>query len=281
MRPSLVLAAAAALCLLVTAPAQARKMSTTYMTILSPKTATKPTGVTHTVTATVMRHTENCDPDGQTVVDPHAGATVKFEVVSGPNAGLGGTDTTDLQGHAQFSYTSQKTGTDTLVATPMGLTNKGVCNADPGPAGPSGKVDAIWVAPRDDDHAEPPVDDGCVHLKIDDVRVVEGDTDWSPATQATFTVSMSQPSAVPVTVEFATLDGTATDAWDYAPRVEKLTFDPGDPLTQKVTILVRGEQADEPDEWFGIELSNPTNALIGDSLGIGTIVDDDPGLTNP
>jgi hypothetical protein len=280
MRPSLLLAATAALCLLATAPAQARKMSTTYTTILSPKTATNPTGVTHTVTATVLRHTENCDPNGQTVVDPHAGATVKFEVVSGPNAGLSGADTTDLQGHAHFSYTSQTTGTDTLVATPMGLTNKGVCAADPGPPGPSNKVDAIWVEPRDEVEPEPPIDDGCVHLTIDNVRVVEGDTE-TPATQATFTVTMSKPSAVPVTVEFATLDGTATDAWDYAPRHEKLTFDPGDPLTKKVTILVRGDHADEPDEWFAIELSNPTNALIADGLGIGTIVDDDAGLTNP
>ena len=46
------------------APAQARKMSTTYNTILTPKTATNPTGVNHTLTATVIRHTENCDPDG-------------------------------------------------------------------------------------------------------------------------------------------------------------------------------------------------------------------------
>ena len=276
MRLPLVLAAAAALALLATAPAQARKMSTTYTTTLSPKTATNPTGVNHTLTATVLRHTQNCDPDGQSMqIEPAQGVPVKFEVVSGPNKGLGGPDTTDPQGHAHFSYTSQLTGTDTVVATPLGLTNKGVCNPDGGPAGPSNEVEAIWVTPRDGGETGPPIDDGWPQLAINDVRVTEGHDEWSPATPATFTVSLSKPSPVPVTVEYATVDGTTTDSWDYAPQHEKLTFDPGDPLTKKVTILVRGDHLQEHDEWFAVDLSNPTNAQIADGHGIGTIIDDD------
>jgi hypothetical protein len=278
MRKALVLAAAAAaLCVLATAPAQARKMSTTYTTSLTPKTATNPTGVNHTLTATVIRHTENCDPDpGTPQIDPAQGVTVKFEVVSGPNAGLTGTDATDAQGHAHFTYTSQTPGTDKLIATPMAVQNKGVCNAEPGPAGPSDAVEAIWVKGQGGGETEKPCDEGLPTLKINDVRVKEGDSDWSPATPATFTVSLSKPSSVPVTVDFATLDGTATDAWDYAKTSGKLTFKPGDPLTQQVTISVRGDRLPEHDEWFAVNLSNPTNALIADPMGLGTIVDDDP-----
>jgi hypothetical protein len=274
----LMLAATAALCLLATVPAaQARKMSTSYLTSLSPKTATNPVGVNHTLTATVIRHTENCDPDAQSVqTEPAQFAKVKFEVVSGPNKGLVGSDTTDLQGHAHFTYTSQKTGTDKLVATPIGLMNKGICNADGGPAQPSGEVEAIWVPARkgDDGGDSGHIDDGHPQLSINDVRVVEGNDDFSPATPATFTVSLSTPSSLPVVVEYTTADGSAVDSWDYVARHDKLTFAPGD-LTQTVTIDVRGDHLDEADEWFAVNLSNPLNAQISDAKGIGTIVDDD------
>jgi hypothetical protein len=283
MRPAsrpLILVAIAALCLVATAPvAQARHMSTTYFTLLSPKTATHPIGVNHTLTATVIRHTENCDPDyGSPQIGPAQNEKVKFEVVSGPNKGKSGVGTTDMQGHAHFTYTSPKTGTDKLIATPIGLKNIGICNADAGPALPSNEVEAIWV--RADDGGDggdgpPPVDEGLPQLSIDDVRVREGDTDLSPATPATFTVSLSKPSALPVVVEFATGNGSAIDWWDYLARHDKLTFMPGDPLTQTVTIDVRGDRLDELDESFAVLLVNSTNAQISDSKGIGTIVDDD------
>jgi hypothetical protein len=286
MRPAprpLMLAATAALCLLATAPvAQARKMSTSYKTSLGPKTATNPIGVNHTLTATVLRHTENCDPDAQSVqIEPAQGVTVKFEVVSGPNKGQSGAGTTDLQGHAHFTYTSQTTGTDKLVATPVGLKNMGLCNPDGGPALPSSEVEAIWVPARDGEGSPPPIDDGYPQLAINDVRVLEGNDDFSPATPATFTVSLSKPSSLPIAVEYATADGSATDSWDYVARHEKLTFAPGDPLTQTVTIDVRGDHLDELDEWFAVNLSNPMNAQISDGNGIGTIVDDDDGLVKP
>jgi hypothetical protein len=261
MRKALVLAAAAALCLLATAPAQARKMSTTYTTNLSPKTATNPTGVNHTLTATVIRHTQNCDPGPQSPqIEPAQGVNVKFEVVSGPNAGLSGVGTTDLQGHAHFTYTSQTPGTDKLIATPLAIQNKGVCNPDAGPAEPSNTVEAIWVKAPGGGETGPSDDHGPLQLTINDVRVKEGNTDWSPATAATFTVKLSAPSSDPVTVEYATADGTATDAWDYAPAHDKLTFNPGE-VTKTITISVRGDHLTEHDE---------------DGQGIGTIIDDDP-----
>jgi hypothetical protein len=261
--------------------AEARKMSTTYTTSLGPATATNPVGANHTLKATVIRHTENCDPNGQVQIEPAIGVNVKFEVLSGPNQGKSGVGTTNAQGQATFTYTSSLAGKDILVATPLALQNKGVCNIDTGPAQPSTKVEAIWVASKGGGPGEggPGPSDGIPQIKINDVRVTEGNTDLSPATPATFTVSLSMASSVPITVEYATADGSAIAPADYVAEHEKLTFKPGDPLTQKVTIDVRGDHLDEADEWFKVDLSNPTNAGLADPQGIGTIIDDDgPGV---
>jgi hypothetical protein len=45
-----------------------------------------------------------------------SGATVEFEVTSGPNAGTTGTGTTNGAGEAQFTYSSSVTGTDEVQA---------------------------------------------------------------------------------------------------------------------------------------------------------------------
>src|SRR5215211_4036818 len=199
----LVLAVLCLAAMAVTAPlAHARKMSTTYKTLLGPASATNPIGVNHTVTATLLRHTENCDPNGSTQIVPEAGKTVAFVVTSGPNVGKTSTDVTDAQGHAQFTYTSSKVGTDKIVAKPVGLSNFGVCNLDAGPAQPSKKVQAIWVL--GDPRGEPVPVDGYPHLTISNARVMEGNTDLAPPTTMTFIVSLSQPVSVPVTVDYAT-----------------------------------------------------------------------------
>ncbi|MGH3734544.1 MAG: PKD domain-containing protein [Micromonosporaceae bacterium] len=73
---------------------------------LAPPAQTLPTGATATVQATVS---ENGTP-----VD---GATVNFQVTSGPNTGLTGTVATNASGVASFSYSSGSPGTDTVQAS--------------------------------------------------------------------------------------------------------------------------------------------------------------------
>jgi len=51
-----------------------------------------------------------------------------------------------------------------------------------------------------------------VSLTISDVSVVEGNTQCSPCTAMPFTVSLSAASSQTVTVNYATLAGTATTA---------------------------------------------------------------------
>jgi hypothetical protein len=94
---------------------------------LAPPTQTHIVGETAQVTATF---TNSCE-------EPLQGASVEFEVVSGPNAGKTGTGTTNSKGEATFSYSSLTSGTDTLQAS--------VSN----PAGKieSNTVQANWTAP--------------------------------------------------------------------------------------------------------------------------------------
>jgi len=71
---------------------------------LTPESDTNIVGTDHTVTATVK------DENG---VDPLVGRKVTFEVISGPNAGENGTNRTDSNGEATFTYTGDPIiGTD-------------------------------------------------------------------------------------------------------------------------------------------------------------------------
>ncbi len=114
-------------------------------------------------------------------------------------------------------------------------------------------------------------DDGAT-ISIDDVSVTEGN---AGTVNATFTVSLSAASASTVTVDFMTNGVTATSGTDFAPGTGTVTFVPTD-VSEPVTIVVNGDTLDELNETFTVDLSNPMNATILDSQGLGTITDDDP-----
>ena len=76
--------------------------------VLSPISASNPVGTEHTVTAKVS------NANG----DPVPSALVTFDVISGPNQGAHGTDTTDANGEATFTYTDDGgAGTDQIQAS--------------------------------------------------------------------------------------------------------------------------------------------------------------------
>jgi hypothetical protein len=109
-------------------------------------------------------------------------------------------------------------------------------------------------------------------LTLNDVTVTEGD---SGTKNAVFTVVLSASAAGPVTVDYATADGSAKDAGDYTSASGTLTFSPGE-LSKQVTVAIAGDTLDEPHETYSLELSNPLGATIADGRGAGTILDNDP-----
>jgi hypothetical protein len=113
---------------------------------------------------------------------------------------------------------------------------------------------------------------------ISDVSVTEGNTG---TTAAVFTVSLSAGFGEPISIEYSTADGTATAGSDYQATTGTLTFNPGGPLSQSISVLVDGERLAEPiwSEQFFVNLRNGINVRIGDGLGTGSIVDDEPAVT--
>jgi hypothetical protein len=107
-------------------------------------------------------------------------------------------------------------------------------------------------------------------LGMDAVR--EGD---AGTTELICTVVLSTSSPVTVTVDYATADDTATTADnDYVPASGTVTFTPGE-TSRTITLLVRGDLAVEHDEYFSVNLSNPTNAQLIDTWATATIQSDD------
>ena len=103
-------------------------------------------------------------------------------------------------------------------------------------------------------------------LGITGVSQPEGDTSGTML----FTVTLNHPSSTPITVNYATQDGTATTAGnDYTATSGTLTFAANSTASQIVTVTILGDQLTEPDEQFQVLLSNPQGAAFDASAGHG------------
>lgn len=124
---------------------------------------------------------------------------------------------------------------------------------------------------------------GVPTVDIGDTSIVEGD---SGTRNAVFTVTLTEASEEPVTVNYTTSNGTATAGSDYTATTSSVTFAPGE-TSKTISVPVVGDTTDEPDETFTVTLSLPATptapprATIGDGTATGTIVDDDTGVANP
>jgi hypothetical protein len=76
------------------------------------------------------------------------------------------------------------------------------------------------------------------------------------------TVTLSGPLDVPVTITYATADGTAKAGSDYIAATGTLTFAPG-VVSQDIPIGIIGDTVGEATEQFYVDLSSSTDGLIG------------------
>jgi len=113
---------------------------------------------------------------------------------------------------------------------------------------------------------------GAPTLYINDVSVTEGN---SGTNNAIFTVTLSPASTQTVSVAYSTANFTATSPSDFQPNSGTLTFAPG-ATSMQIVVHVNGDTQPEADESYRVNLSNPTNAPIAKSRGVGTILNDDP-----
>ena len=92
---------------------------------------------------------------------------------------------------------------------------------------------------------------------------------------ATLTVNLSRPSAADVTVKYATSDGTATAGSDYTTANGTLTIPAGN-TSGTITVPILNDNLDEDNETVNIELSEPSNAVLGTPFNAQlTITDND------
>jgi hypothetical protein len=96
----------------------------------------------------------------------------------------------------------------------------------------------------------------------------------SGTTSASFTVVLSDPSAMDVAVSYYTVDGTATRDQDFEFSQGTLTIPAGE-VTGTISVAVIGDTIEEPEESFELNLDNPSNATITTSSAVGIIEDDD------
>jgi Ca2+-binding RTX toxin-like protein len=94
-------------------------------------------------------------------------------------------------------------------------------------------------------------------------------------------VTLSKAGAQPISVDYETVDDTATAPSDYESRgPATLTFAPGE--TEKtISVPVNGDALVEEDESFAVRLSAQSNAELGDQLATVTIVNDDAPKDEP
>jgi len=114
-------------------------------------------------------------------------------------------------------------------------------------------------------------------LSIADASVSEGNTG---TTQLSFAVTLSQAATAPVTVHYATANGTATAGSDYSAQSGTLTFAAGE-ASKTIVVPVVGDTTVEANETLTVALSTPSGATIAQASATGTIVNDDAQAPPP
>src|SRR5262249_14519055 len=95
-------------------------------------------------------------------------------------------------------------------------------------------------------------------LSINPIALTDGNT---ASNVVNFSVTLSLASTQRVTVAFATSNGTALAGTDYSIRSGTLTLNPG-VTNVNLAISILGDTLYEPNKFFFVNLSSPSNAIL-------------------
>lgn len=234
--------------------------------------------VVNTVPPAIVQFTNTTSNGSETVTSPSievsiaeiapANVTVDYNVTGGTAAG-GGVDFTLAAGTA--TITAGQTTTTipfTVINDENPETNETIVVTLSNPSA-NAELGANTV------HTYTILDnDALRNISVNDAGLVENNGTLQ------FTVSLDSASGSTITVDYATVNNTATSGNDYTTTGNTLTFTPGQ-TTKTVDVTILGDTMDEDNETFYLNLSNATNATIDDNQGVGTITDNDdqPNLT--
>ena len=113
---------------------------------------------------------------------------------------------------------------------------------------------------------------GPVRIQVEDARAKEGKD-----ASLDFAVTLSRAASGPVSVDYATADGTAAAGADYTAASGTLTFAAGE-TAKTVSVALLDDAIDEGKETFTLTLSNPRGAFLRamHREAKGVIKNDDP-----
>ena len=124
----------------------------------------------------------------------------------------------------------------------------------------------------------PPPPPPKVQILIADGSTFEG---RNGTTALALTLSLSSPLSEPVSVQYQTIDGTATSSGttkspaDYKAATGTVTFQPGQ-TSQTISVLVNGDRKREANETFTVQIATSNSQVeISDSTATATILNDD------
>jgi probable HAF family extracellular repeat protein len=130
---------------------------------------------------------------------------------------------------------------------------------------------AVLLTPGGSNELPPPPPPVVPHVSINDVTNAEG---RNGTRSFTFTVSLSTATTASVSVNFATVNGSAVSGEDYNAVSGTLVFGAGE-TTKTIVVGVTGDRKREPDESFSVNLTGASGATIVDASGTGVIRNDD------
>lgn len=140
--------------------------------------------------------------------------------------------------------------------------------------GASGSAGVTIKTPRGSATIDPPVT-ALPEISVADTRVEQRS---ASGVTALFTVTLSKPGTAPVTVQYATADGSATASGpgaaageDYLAVNGKLTFSPGQ-TSKTVDVPITAESRESFGESFTLKLANPSGATIGRGQAVCQII---------
>ena len=118
-------------------------------------------------------------------------------------------------------------------------------------------------------------DDAVPAINVTDQTVFEGNNGSS---FMIFTVTLANASDQTVSVNYATIDNTATGGSDFGSQSGLLTFAPGQ-TSRTVAVPINGDVTFEDTENFTLSLTNAVNSTLGTTGATGTITNDDAAPT--
>ena len=111
-----------------------------------------------------------------------------------------------------------------------------------------------------------------VQVGIGSASVAEGNAGSRPVW---LPVSLSEASTATVSVQYATVAGSALAGSDFVTRTGTVTI-PAGQTTGLVAVGIVGDTTYRPNEAFSVVLSSPVDATLSSATGVVTILNDDP-----